>query len=97
MDFGVSFGLHLSTELKDGFDYSKIFALVPDLMQIPDLLKNKQAILDEVKDLSVDEIATLVNSVKDSALITSDKVKEIISIAVDILQAVAKLIVILNN
>lgn len=61
-------------------------------MQIPDLVKNKQAILDEVKDLSVDEIAVLINSVKDSALITSDKVKEIISIAVNILQAVAKLI-----
>ncbi|MGN6803908.1 MAG: hypothetical protein ACTHJN_18560 [Ginsengibacter sp.] len=62
------------------------------LMQIPDLVKNKQAILDEVKDLSVDEIAVLINSVKDSALITSDKVKEIISNAVNILQAVAKLI-----
>jgi hypothetical protein len=62
------------------------------LMQIPDLVKNKQAILDEVKDLSVDEIAVLINSVKDSALITSDKVKEIISIAGNILQAVAKLI-----
>ncbi|MGN6604472.1 MAG: hypothetical protein ACTHK8_18585 [Ginsengibacter sp.] len=61
-------------------------------MQIPDLVKNKQAILDEVKDLSVDEIAVLINSVKDSALITSDKVKEIISIVVNILQAVAKLI-----
>lgn len=61
-------------------------------MQIPDLVKNKQAILDEVKDLSVDEIAVLINSVKDSALITSDKVKEIISNAVNILQAVAKLI-----
>lgn len=30
LNFGVSFGLHLSTELKDGFDYSKIFQLVPD-------------------------------------------------------------------
>lgn len=92
LNFGVSFGLHLSTELKDGFDYYKIFALVPDLMQVPDLLKNKQAIMDEVKDLSVEEIAALITSVENSALITSDKVKEIISIAVDILQAVVKLV-----
>lgn len=60
LNFGISFGLHLSTEFKDGFDYTKIFGLVPDLMQIPDLLKSKQAIMDEVKDLSVDEIATLI-------------------------------------
>ncbi len=31
LNFGVSFGLPLSTEFKDGFDYSKIFHLVSDV------------------------------------------------------------------
>jgi hypothetical protein len=92
LQFGINLGLHASQELKDRFQISDVFGLVSDFMQVPDLLKNKQAILDEVKDLSFDEISQLISAVKDSTLITSDSLKEIISIALDVLEAVMKLI-----
>lgn len=53
--------------------------------------------MDEVKDWSGDEITTLIESVKDSVLITSDKVKEIISIAGDAFAGFVKVIGIFKN
>lgn len=92
LQFGITLGLHTAQQVKDGFQIADVFALLPELLQIPDFVKNKQAILDEVKDLSVDEIEQLIVFVKDSGVFTSEKIKSIIGDSIDVISSVTKLV-----
>lgn len=58
--FGIKVGTDISADLEDGkISLQEGLGLIPDLMGLPDLIANKQAIIDEAKDLSTDEIKEL--------------------------------------
>lgn len=71
------------TSLADGFQTSDLFAFIPVLSGIPDLLKNKDAIVQEFKDLTADETKELVDYVEQNFTIANKKVEDIIVAALD--------------
>lgn len=64
LKFGVDFSTAVIADAKDGFNFNDIIQLLPQLMQITDFIKNKDAIINEAKDLSFVEIQELVKSVE---------------------------------
>lgn len=89
--FGVNFGTQLSGDLADGkVTLSEGFQLLSTLMSGSDLLAKKQAILDEAKDLSVDEVSQLVASV--NGAITNADVVATIQDALNILVSAKNII-----
>lgn len=71
--FGATVGKSISDDLADNkITLQEVLALIPSLMSIPDLIANKQAIIDEAKDLSFDEIKEVVAAVEGS--ITNENV-----------------------
>lgn len=89
--FGVTLGKAISTDLADNnLTLTELFGLVAQLSVIPDLLKNKDAIIAEAKDLSITEIQTLVQSIE--GVITNQKVVAIIEHALDVATSIYALI-----
>ncbi|MEO9145076.1 MAG: hypothetical protein ABI237_05915 [Ginsengibacter sp.] len=83
--FGVAFGASISADLADGkFTLSEGIALLPQLMAIPDLVASKDAIINEAKDLSIDEVNELVAGIEG---VTSENVTGIISDALTFIVA----------
>lgn len=59
--FGTNIGKIISTDLEDGkVSLQEVLALLPALMSVPDLIASKDAIIQEAKDLSIDEVGQLV-------------------------------------
>lgn len=64
LSFGVTIGKQISDDLADKkISLQEALGLIPSLMSLPDLIASKDAIIDEAKDLSLDEIQQLVASV----------------------------------
>ena len=90
LTFGVNLGTSISEDSKDGFNLNDVFNLLPQLMQIPDFVKNKEAIINEAKDLSLPEIQQLVTSV--NGVIKDEHVVNIITHALNVAVSVIALI-----
>lgn len=90
LTFGVNLGTSISEDSKDGFNLNDVFNLLPQLIQIPDFVKNKEAIINEAKDLSLPEIQQLVASV--NGVIKDEHVVNIITHALNIAVSVIALI-----
>lgn len=59
--FGVNLGKKISDSMDDKkFSLSEILALIPDFAAIPDFIAKKDDILNEAKDLSLEEIKQLI-------------------------------------
>ena len=90
LSFGVNLGTSISAESKDGFNLNDIFNLLPQLMQIPDFIKNKDTIINEAKDLSIEEIKQLVGAV--NGVIKDEHVVSIITNALNVAVSVVALV-----
>lgn len=89
--FGVKVGTDISTSLEDGkISLTEAFALLPDFLALPDLLANKQAIIDEAKDLSMDEVNELVSGF--GGVVKSEDVINTITDALNIIVSAKNLI-----
>lgn len=54
----------ISSDLADGkISLAEVFALLPYLMQIPDLITKKDAIISQAKSLSLDQVSALVAAI----------------------------------
>lgn len=85
VSFGVSIGKQISDDLKDGkFTLQEGLALLPQLMGIPDIINSKDAIIQEAKDLSIDEVGQLIDSINGA---TSENVVGIIEDALTFIVA----------
>lgn len=85
--FGVTVGKTIAEDVADKkFTFTEIMALLPQLMKIPDLVAQKDAIVAEAKDLTIDEIRELV-AVVEGVINNEDVVatiEDVISIGVAI-------------
>jgi hypothetical protein len=90
LSFGVNLGTSISSEAKDGFNINDVFNLLPQLMQIPDFIKNKDTIINEAKDLSIEEIKQLVATV--NGVIKDEHVVSIITNALNVAVSVVALV-----
>lgn len=62
--FAVSIGKQISNDLSDGkVSLTEGLALLPSFIQVPGLISKKDEILNELKDLSLNEVNELVASV----------------------------------
>jgi len=90
LSFGVGLATSVVADSKDGFNINDVFQLLPQLMQIPDFIKNKDAIINEAKDLSIAEIEQLVASV--NGVIKNEHVSSIIEHALSVAVSVTALV-----
>ena len=90
LSFGVNLGTSVVSESKDGFNLNDVFNLLPQLMQIPDFIKNKDTIINEAKDLSIEEIKQLVGAV--NGVIKDEHVVSIITNALNVAVSVVALV-----
>lgn len=96
LQFGLTLGKTLSTDLSDSnLTFPEILGLVAQLGQVSDFVKNKDAIIQEAKDLSVAEVAQLATLVEGG--ITNEKIVGTIENALNILVGVKNLIDIWSN
>ena len=85
VSFGVTVAKSISDDLSDGkITFAEAIALLPQLMAIPDLIANKDAIINEAKDLSIDEVGELVAGIEGA---TSENVIAIIEDALTFIVA----------
>lgn len=83
--FGVSVGKSISDDLSDGkFTFQEGLALLPQLMSVPDIINSKDAIIEEAKDLSIEEVGQLVAGIEGA---TSENVVGIIEDALTFIVA----------
>lgn len=88
---GVSVGKQAASSLEDGkITFQESIQMALSLVPVGDLLKRKEDILNEAKDLSMAEIEELVASVQGA--ITNEKVVATIGYGLDIAIAVTGLI-----
>lgn len=91
VSFGVTIGTALSEDLKDNkLSFLEVIQLATELSGVSDLLKNKDAIIQEAKDLSIDEVETLVKSVEGA--INNAQVTAVIEHGLGVIVSVAALI-----
>lgn len=90
LSLGVALSTGIINDAKDGFNLNDVFKELPLLMQIPDLLKNKDAIVNEAKDLSLPEIETLVKSVE--GVINNEQVTSVIEHGLSVIVSVVALV-----
>lgn len=65
ISFGVSLSKAIADDVKDKkFSFTEILALLPEFLQVQDFLQHKDDIVNEAKDLSLDEIKQLVSGIE---------------------------------
>lgn len=85
VSFGVTIGKSISDDLNDDkFTLQEGLALLPQLMSVPDIINSKDAIINEAKDLSIDEVGQLVAGIEGA---TSENVVGIIEDALTFIVA----------
>ena len=63
LSFGITIGQSLSSDLADKkLSLTEIIGLVPQFLELPNLVAQKDEIINEAKDLSLDEVKELVGS-----------------------------------
>lgn len=91
LKFGVGIGTTLAADLADNkLSFSEGLGLVAQLSQVQDFVANKDNIIAEAKDLTVDEIKELVESAEGA--ITNEEVVATITDALAVLISVKNLI-----
>lgn len=91
MAFGVAIGKEVATDLTDSkLTFLEVIQLATQLAGIGELVKNKEAIIEEAKDLTIAEIEELVTGVGDA--INNEKVTAVIEHALGVIVSVAALI-----
>lgn len=85
--FGITIGKTLKEDLADKkLSINEIIGLLPTLMKIPDFIAKKQDILNEAKDLSIDEVkqlkAQVGGNITDKDLI--DTIEDALNIGVSV-------------
>lgn len=89
--FGLTLGGTVVDDIKDNkMSMTEIFALIPQLTQIPDLLSHKQDIINEAGDLSMDEITKLTKDIE--GVFTNAKVVAVIEKSIVAIVAIKDLI-----
>lgn len=78
---------------KDGFQWTDVFNFIPELTQIPVILKNKEAISAELKSLTPAEIADLGAYLEANLSLSNARVEGIIESVIEIGLAVIDLVV----
>lgn len=89
---GVSFGMQIEASAKDGFQVSDLFSFIDEVAQIPDVVKNKQAIVDEFKDLSPEERTQLVTYIETELVLENKKTEEVIEAGLEFVISVLSLV-----
>lgn len=77
---------------KDGFQWTDIFTFVPELSQIPEIIKNKQALADEVKNLTPADLKDLATYIETNLVLENKKTEDIIESVIEILVSVFALV-----
>lgn len=77
---------------KDGFQWPDVFVFIPELTQIPDIIKNKQLLADEIKDITPAGIKDLATFIETSLVLENKDIEESVEIVIEILVLVLKLV-----
>lgn len=73
--FALSFSQKIAVGATDGFDWTDVSALIPDLLQIPAIVQDSAAIVAEFKDLDEAERNELSAEISTTFDIPNDKVE----------------------
>lgn len=91
LDFGIKIGKEVASDLEDNkFSLSEGIALAAQFGAVSDLIAKKDDIINEAKDLSLDEIKELIKDVEGE--LTSEKVVAIIENALSVIVGAKNLI-----
>lgn len=91
LKFGVTIGKNIADDLSDNkLSFGEVLGLAAQLGQITDFVANKDAIINEAKDLSFDEIKELVAEIE--GVITNEEVVATIEDAIAVIVAAKNLI-----
>ncbi len=94
--FGMTLGQTISEDLKDSkITLPEVFGLLPQLMQISDFIAHKDDIINEAKDLSLEEVKELTRDIE--GVITNEKVVAVIEDAVNTIVSIKGLIESVKN
>lgn len=77
----VSFGKEIETAAKGGFQITDLFGFIDEISQIPEIINNKTAILEEFKDLTAEERSELLEYVKIELVLEDKNLENIIETA----------------
>lgn len=89
--FAVTLGKSVGDDIKDKkFSFTEILSLLPQFLVVQDLLSKKDDIVNEAKDLSLDEIKELASLVE--GVINNQQVAAVIENALNTVVSVTALI-----
>jgi hypothetical protein len=76
----------------DGVQTMDLFSFIDELAQLPEAINNRDQVLAELNDLSVDERQEIIDAVKEKLNVTDEKAGEIVLNAIDTAAASYKLV-----
>lgn len=77
---------------KDGFQWPDVFSFIPELTQIPEIIKQKDALAAELKALNPVTLRELASFIEASLVLENKKTEDVIEAAIEVLAAVFNLI-----
>lgn len=97
----IKFGIDLATQIeesgKDGFTWKDSFSFLDELLQVPGLIANGNAIKDEFKDLDAVEKQDLVDYFSVEFDLDNDKTEAIVEAALDLVLQVLTLLTLIKK
>lgn len=92
--FGVGLGMQIEKALADGkFTWTDLPGFVDELLEIPGIVNNREAIVAEFKDLTIDERAELLAYLKQEFDLADDVLESKIEKGLDIAFALLSFLV----
>lgn len=88
----IRFGQQIETAAEGGFKLADLFGFIDEFSAIPEVVNNKQAIVDEFKDLDSTERAELVSYVEQTLDLKNDRLEGIIEAGLELVLAILVLV-----
>ena len=92
--FGIKLTEGIDERLADDGKISLIegVGLIPVLKNVPDIIRSRSTLVEEIKDLSAEELADIRQYVEENLDIRSDKSEAIVNKSLDLVVSVKELI-----
>lgn len=88
----IRFGQQIETAAEGGFKLADLFGFIDEFSAIPEVVNNKQAIVDEFKDLDSTERAELVAYIEQTLDLKNDRLEGIIESGLELVLAILVLV-----
>lgn len=96
VSFGLGFAMAVDQALKDNYQWTDLFSIIPPLVKLPAAISGADEILYEIEDMDNDEKAELVSVVEELDL-ESEKSEEMIEQSIIVVAEIAKLVMLIRD